>query len=88
MTITAEATTEQFVGPCGCPACEKWADCDYCGTCTPEQEPVWMNCGCSDCERQFQGWLAAEQARERDGFEAESLSFAEWLYRDDSDEDD
>lgn len=21
---------EEFTGPCGCPACEKWADCYYC----------------------------------------------------------
>lgn len=28
-------TVEVEVGPCGCPACEKWADCDYCGGCNP-----------------------------------------------------
>jgi hypothetical protein len=27
---------EPFTGPCGCTGCEKWADCDYCGTCSPE----------------------------------------------------
>ena len=41
MTITqttAPATTDaaEWVGPCGCPVCEKWADCDWCSGCTPE----------------------------------------------------
>lgn len=26
----------EFVGPCGCTACEKWADCDYCSGCSPD----------------------------------------------------
>lgn len=30
----------RFTGPCGCTACEKWSDCAYCGTCSPEpQDP-------------------------------------------------
>lgn len=29
----ANAEVEAFTSPCGCPACEKWADCAYCGTC-------------------------------------------------------
>lgn len=34
--VLLDDADELFVGPCGCPACEKWADCDYCGRCTPE----------------------------------------------------
>lgn len=30
----------QWIGPCGCPVCEKWADCDYCDGCTPRTMEV------------------------------------------------
>lgn len=63
-TSTIEAPADEFVGPCGDCACEKYADCAYCGTCT-EQDP-WA---AADAEA-----LADERwAREHTG------SFAEWL---------
>lgn len=31
MTTTEQA---EWVGPCGCPGCEKWADCYYCDGCS------------------------------------------------------
>jgi hypothetical protein len=33
----------KWIGPCGCEACEKRADCDYCGTCSPEDGPENVN---------------------------------------------
>lgn len=63
-TSTIEAPADEFVGPCGCGGCEKWADCAYCGTCI-ERDP-WA---AADAEA-----LADERwAREHAG------SFAEWL---------
>lgn len=32
-TTTQAPTDDEFVGPCGCGGCDKWADCAYCGTC-------------------------------------------------------
>lgn len=36
MTITAfpANSTDESASPCGCFACDKWADCAYCGNCT------------------------------------------------------
>lgn len=30
-----EILEADHVGPCGCPGCESWADCDYCSECSP-----------------------------------------------------
>lgn len=63
-TLTTPIFPDGFVGPCGDCACEKYADCAYCGTCI-EQDP-WA---AADAEA-----LADERwAREHTG------SFAEWL---------
>lgn len=37
MTRTSPAP-RLSTSPCGCGGCEKWADCAYCYTCTPETE--------------------------------------------------
>lgn len=32
--LTTFAFTAYEVGPCGCPGCEKWADCHWCDHCS------------------------------------------------------
>lgn len=42
MTVNLIHPTRPLIdeaGPCGCTGCEKWSDCDYCGTCTPDTRP-------------------------------------------------
>lgn len=36
LTLWGNARNElpSAVGPCGCWACDKWSDCDYCGECS------------------------------------------------------
>lgn len=68
MTVNATTPAPQVddtsVSPCGCPGCEKWADCAYCGTCTA-QDP-WA---AADNEaREDALW-----ARQHEG------GFADWL---------
>lgn len=61
MTITE---TETFTSPCGCPGCEKWADCAYCEGCEPEVSARW--------EAEYQEWLAQELENEK--------PFGEWMF--------
>lgn len=61
MTITENTP---FVSPCGCPACEKWADCHYCEGCEPEVNARW--------EAEYREWLAQELENEK--------PFGEWLF--------
>lgn len=75
MTITE---TTPFTSPCGCPACEKWADCDYCSSCSSD-----FYCDCQVCdhctsgdharwEAEYQEWLAQELENEK--------PFGEWMF--------
>lgn len=58
-----------FVGPCGCEVCEKWADCDYCGTCTPEwQDGV-------DYRAEMEAEFARMEAERREN----EMSFGDWM---------
>lgn len=61
---TAIAATVDEVGPCGCFACDKWSDCEFCGGCNPDADAAW-----EDAQDRM-----AERAHEREG------SLAEWLY--------
>ena len=60
--------TTVSTGPCGCFACEKWADCDYCGECSG-RDP-WA--------------AAANERREQAEWDrAHEGSLADWLYESD-----
>lgn len=71
MIIIQMPTYPDSTSPCGCLACDKWSDCDFCEACSGAYlDPEWI-------ERQ-----TAYHA-ERD---VES-SFGDWLFGDDDDED-
>lgn len=42
MSIQQISEIETFNSPCGCPGCEKWADCEFCYNCTPSKDPDWV----------------------------------------------
>lgn len=53
----------EFVSPCGCPGCDKWADCDYCSGCIPVADKAW-----ADAEAAY--WAE---------YEENMRPFGEWL---------
>lgn len=69
--IITEPTTDD-VGPCGCFACEKWADCSYCDACAGTDP--WAAQEADKAER-------VHWNREHAG------SLADWLYEDDGEAD-
>lgn len=56
---------DAFTSPCGCPGCEKWADCDYCGTCSPEimvaEAPRFIPSDLDDSRLGYAEWLEARE---------------------------
>lgn len=62
-TSVVSVPVDEFA-PCGCFACDKWSDCDFCSGCNPHAETAW-----EDAQDRM-----AQRAHEREG------SLAEWLY--------
>ena len=65
-TSTTQAPADEFVGPCGCGGCDKWADCAYCGTCIARDPWAAADAEAHEaylCDRENSGsfgdWLAA-----------------------------
>jgi hypothetical protein len=56
---------DEFVAPCGCDACDKWADCEYCSGCNPNWE-------------QAEAWRREQQERAEQEM-LDALPYHEWL---------
>lgn len=68
MMITQTPTLSESSSPCGCIACDKWSDCDFCAT-------------CSGADLYNADWIERQTAyyAERD---VES-SFGDWMFGED-----